>query len=104
MPLTEGFWTIRETESGRRILAPVLSWSTARPWRSAATTRLAGGRVGIVRRRGVVRVAIHPPDVDVPVVARSLERTLAALLQERELTSYREVLPRRAQASPATSR
>jgi uncharacterized protein len=104
MPLTEGFWTIRETESGRRLLAPVLSWSTARPWRSTVTARLAERRVGIERRRSVVRVAIHPLDIDVPVVARSLERTLAVLLQERELTSYRDVLPRRAHASPATSR
>lgn len=92
LAITEGFWIIRDAASGRCLFAPALSWSTAKPWRSVATMGVAALRLRMERSRSVVRVAIHPPDIDVPSVARSLRATLERLLATREVVSYREAL------------
>lgn len=90
--ITESFWNVWDVVSGIRVRAPALSWSTHRQWRSDATALIAEARKGIERGRELVRVAIHPPDVEAPVVARSVERTLRRLLGERSVVGYREVL------------
>ncbi len=92
LAITEGFWIIGDAVSGRRLFAPALSWSTAKPWRSVATVGVAALRLRMERSRSVVRVAIHPPDIDVPSVARSLRATLERLLATREVVSYRDAL------------
>ncbi len=90
--VTESFWGLWDVLSGTRMRNPALSWSTQRQWRSDATALIAEARKWIERGRELVRVAIHPPDVEVPVVARSVERTLKGLLEERTAVGYREVL------------
>ena len=88
---TEGFWVISDLANGRRVFAPALSWSTARPWRSHLTSGIAGARRAIEAARRTVRVAIHPPDIDTPAVAASLRGTLASLSTSRRLVSYADV-------------
>ena len=90
--ITEGFWRVHDVRRGRSVFAPALSWSTARAWRSLLTAGIARVRGPVERGRAVVRVAIHPPDIERPVVARSLERTLVRLVAEREVVGYREAL------------
>ncbi|HYL20360.1 MAG TPA: polysaccharide deacetylase family protein [Gemmatimonadales bacterium] len=80
------------TAGGCRIAAPATCWSTRRPWRAAGSVLIAALRLRLERSRPLVRVALHPPDADVPAVLASCRRTLAALLARRELTSYRELL------------
>ncbi len=90
--ITEGFFAILDTNSGRRLFVPALSWSTQRPWRSAACAVIANARLRIEAYRRIVRVAIHPPDIDVPAVTRSLRTILPALLEVRETVTYRRAL------------
>ena len=90
--ITEGFWRITRVADGRSLFAPALSWSTARPWRSYLTARIAAARVVAETARGLVRVAIHPPDVEVPVVAGSLRKTLESLRASRRMATYDDVM------------
>ncbi len=92
LDLTEGFWLIANLAEGRRVFAPALSWSTARAWRSALTAGVAAARRVVERPRGVVRVAIHPPDIEAPVVAAALRRTLSTLTGARRQATYTEVM------------
>jgi len=92
LDLTEGFWTIANLVSGRRVFAPALSWSTARPWRWHLTAGIARARGLVEAPRGLVRVAIHPPDVEMPVVTRSLTQALTHLTGTRATITYRQVV------------
>jgi len=91
LTLTESFAWVECLVGPSRVFAPAVSWSTARPWRSRMTARVANARAALERPRGLVRVAIHPPDIDTPSVRASLERALERLLRERALACYREV-------------
>lgn len=91
LEITEGFWVISNLRTGRRRFAPALSWSTARPWRSHLTARFATVRRTLERRRGLVRLAIHPPDAQMPVVERSVRAALEGLVAQRQAATYREV-------------
>ncbi len=91
--ITEGFWWVRETDAGgQRVFAPALSWSTARVWRGPVTAAIASVRAPLERWRQVVRVAVHPADLTVQAVRRSLERSLRRLVVERMPATYRELL------------
>jgi len=90
LTLTESFAWVECLAGGSRVFAPALSWSTARPWRSRLTANVADARAVLERPRSLVRVAIHPPDIDTPSVRDSLERALGGLLSERALSCYRD--------------
>lgn len=92
LSITEGFWVISHLESGRRRFAPALSWSTARAWRSRLTAGVAGARALLEQPRDLVRVAIHPPDVEAPVVERSLRDALENLLARRAVSTYGDAM------------
>ena len=78
--------------AGRRIGAPATCWSTRRAWRAAGSVLVAGLRLRLERARPLVRVALHPPDVESPAVLSSCRRTFGALLERRTVTDYRELL------------
>jgi len=92
LTITEGFWVIRDLATGGCVFAPALSWSTARPWRSYFTGAIAAARRALEVARSLVRVAIHPPDIEVPVVAASLPATLGSLAANRRMATYLEVM------------
>lgn len=69
-----------------------MRWSTRAWHRALAGVAIARLRRPLDRWRPVVRLAIHPPDIEHPHVARSLERTLAELLAERTAVSYADVV------------
>jgi len=80
---------------GERIRAPATCWSTRRPWRALGSIAVAALRLRIERARPLVRVALHPPDAGSPAVLASCRRTLGALLERREVTTYGELLESR---------
>jgi len=92
LDLTEDAWTVWSVTRGRRWRAPAVRWSTRATYRALAGAAIARMRRPVDRMRRVVRLAIHPPDVDHPVVARSLERALHSLVDRRHPTSYRALL------------
>jgi len=87
--LTEDSWSVIRIADGRRRRAPAVQWSTRKRWRAVAGVGIAALRRPFDRPRSLVRFAIHPPDIDHPMVARSLRASLAALLIERRAVSYR---------------
>jgi len=97
--ITEGMVAIYDGESGRRLVAPTWGWDTRARWLVTACDWLARLRCVVERRARVARVAIHPPDIDDPVARGSLERTLRALLEDREAVSYRTALEEKARLS-----
>jgi predicted deacetylase len=91
LTLTETFGWVECLEGGSRVFAPALSWSTARRWRSRVTSWLAGARTALESPRGLVRVAIHPPDIDTSTVRESLERALDGLMGLRMPARYQDL-------------
>lgn len=91
---TEGFWWITRVADGAERFAPALSWSSAVPWRSRLTAHIATLRYYAPWIQPVVRVAIHPPDILIPVTASSVARTLEGLCRYRPQTTYGEVVKR----------
>lgn len=92
LPITEGIIAITDSDSGRRLIAPALAWDTRARWLSAALAVLAAFRCRVEIRRRIVRVAVHPPDIDDPNAGPSLRATLRTLLETREAVSYRMAL------------
>ncbi len=76
----------------RRLRAPAVQWSTRTRWRARAGVAIAAVRLPLDSRRRLLRLVIHPTDLDVPAVERSVWKTLHALLQDREPLAYREAL------------
>jgi|SRR5690349_1672709 predicted deacetylase len=81
--------------ASERMPAPATCWSTRRRWRAAGSVVVAALRLRVERTRPLVRVALHPTDTDVPAVLASCRGTLAALLAQREVTTYGELLDER---------
>jgi uncharacterized protein len=86
-------------ERGRMIAAPATCWSTRQPWRAVGSVVVAALRLRLERARPLVRVAFHPPDAGTPSVLASCRRTLAALLEQRTVIDYAELLADRAVAA-----
>lgn len=62
---------------GRRIAAPALRWSTRTRFRAIVSTLVAEWRWWTQRRAPVMRIALHPADLNHPGVTRSLRDALA---------------------------
>ena len=92
LAFTEDAWAVRSVASGRRVRASAVRWSTRARHRALAGVAIARLRRPADRWRPVIRLAIHPPDIEHPLVARSLERVLAELLAERSAVSYADVV------------
>lgn len=77
--------------SGARVASPVVRWSARTA--SRAMVSVAGARLRWALQRGapVMRVALHPGDLDHPATARSLERELDAWLAIRAPGFYRDI-------------
>jgi len=91
-PLTEDAFSVIRLTDGRRFRAPAVQWSTRNSWRAVAGVGIAAVRRPFDRPRALLRLAIHPPDIDSPAVAGSLRSSLAALLAERRAIAYREAV------------
>ena len=92
LPLSEDHHSIRLLASGRRISAPAFRWSTRTPARALASVVVAEGRWRLQRRRQVLRLALHPPDLAHLGVATSVGRTLDRLLAEGFPAQYGDLL------------
>ena len=89
---SESSWAVCDVTAGRRIRASAFCWSTLAPWHPPAGALLAAARCRVQARAPLLRVAIHPPDIDSPTIRGSLERVLHALLAHRSAVSYATAL------------
>ena len=74
--------------SGRRITTPALRWSTRTPFRAQASLLVAEWRWRTQRRAPVMRIALHPADLNHPGVTRSVQQALARWTSGRAPRSY----------------
>lgn len=74
--------------SGRRIPSPALRWSTRTGFRARASVVVAEWRWRSQRRAPVMRLALHPADLDDPAVARSVALALGRWTAGRAAGSY----------------
>lgn len=85
--------SIRLHPRERRLASPVVRWSGRGPARAWASSAVARGRWVAQRGARIVRIALHPGDLDNGVTAASLERSLDRWLAVRRLGRYADLLP-----------
>jgi uncharacterized protein len=73
---------------GRRIATPALRWSTRTAFRARASVLVAEWRWRSQRSAPVVRIALHPADLNHPGVTRSIEQALVRWTTGRVARSY----------------
>ncbi len=61
--------------------SPALRWSARAPWRARMSSLVADARWQLQRHHPLVRLALHPTDMDDPTTRASLERSLARWLE-----------------------
>ncbi len=82
------FW-LRE---GRAAVAPAVRWSARSRWRADVSALVAEARWVTQRHAPLVRLALHPTDLDDALVRRSLERALDRWLAARSGDGYGALL------------
>jgi predicted deacetylase len=88
---TESSWSVFDVLAGRRLRASAFCWSTQPRWHQPAGAFIAATRLRVQARAPLLRVAIHPPDIEAPPIRDSVRRVLDGLLARRTATSYRAV-------------
>jgi hypothetical protein len=73
---------------GTRLASPVLRWSTRAPWRASASELVARAGSIIHANRWLVRIAVHPGDVEHPSTWASVCATLERWLEVRRPWRY----------------
>jgi predicted deacetylase len=89
--VTEDHQWVYEVTAGQRLRIPVITWATRTGLRRVGSRLLAPLLLRHWADLPVIRVAIHPADVDHPATVRSIEGVLASALTSRQLASYDEV-------------
>lgn len=83
LAVSEDDATIYSFRSSRTITSPVVRWSSRGVFRAYGSLLQAQMRWTLQRDASVVRIALHPADLDHPATAASVERTL-----DRWLSAY----------------
>ncbi len=74
--------------NNRRLTSPVVRWSGRTPLRAAGSVLVAQARWRAQRAAPIMRIALHPGDLDHPATARSVETELDRWLAVRPATRY----------------
>jgi predicted deacetylase len=77
--------------NGRRLPSPALRWSTRTTFRARASTLVAEWRWRTQRRAPVMRLALHPGDLNHPAVVRSVTLALTRWTTGRAPRTYESV-------------
>lgn len=70
---------------------PVISWASRSRARIASSLAFAGVAPMLLARQKLVRIALHPGDVCVPALTRSIDRTLRHFARDREVVRYADL-------------
>ena len=88
---TESHFHVFDLPAGRITPAPVITWATrSRLHRVGSCTSAAVERT-VWRGRAVLRLALHPSDVDHPSIVASICRTLDVVRRDRQIATYEEI-------------
>lgn len=90
--IAEDHWRIWDPATGERLaFAPVITWASRSQVRTAASLALARLAPPLLEAVDVARLAVHPGDVGVRAIRRSIERTLGAVAQGRTVIRYADL-------------
>jgi predicted deacetylase len=74
-----------------RYPSPVVRWSARTPFRARGSVAVAEWRWRAQRAERYARIALHPSDLDSPITARSVERSLDRWVGARRPTRYQDL-------------
>ena len=77
---------------GLRVPAPVLTASPRSAWRRAASRAWLGAALRATRHAPLLRVGLHPADIEHPALLRTWREVLRALLAERRCSGKQAAL------------
>jgi len=90
--VAEDHWRIWDPATGQKLaFAPVITWASRSKIRTASSLALARLAPTLLEGFDIARLAVHPGDVGVPAIRRSIERTLGALVQGRTAIRYADL-------------
>ena len=89
--VSEDAGTIRVHTSHARLHAPALRWSGRSTVRAVGSRVMAAVRWRTQRTVALVRLALHPQDLDHPVTALSVEREVARWSRARRVIQYTQL-------------
>lgn len=92
--IAEDHMRVWSPSTGDRLLArgPVITWASRSKGRIASSLLAAWTLRRVLKRAPVVRVAVHPGDVHVDALNRSIDRTIAAFTPSHRPTRYADLL------------
>ena len=91
IPIAEDHLRVWSPAAGRQLArGPVITWASRTRLRLASSLAAAAA----LRRAPLkaLRVGVHPPDIDHPMLVRSIEATLRRAVRSRRAAAYRELL------------
>ena len=90
IPLAEDHFRVWSPADGRRLArGPVITWASRTPSRLASS--LAAAAMLRHAPLEVLRVGVHPPDVEHPAVVRSIVKTLGIAARDRRVGRYSDL-------------
>lgn len=89
--VTEDHRRIYHLRTGRSHSATAITWATRSLLRQASSITCAPLIAAAQREQTLVRVAVHPSDIDHPATVASIQRILTALLRNRTCVSLKEL-------------
>ena len=90
--LAEDHWRVWSPAHGVELArSPVITWASRSRWRKTSSLALAGA-MRHVPLPSVMRIGVHPPDVRVPALLRSIDATIARLARTRRPGRYADLL------------
>ncbi|WP_309662817.1 polysaccharide deacetylase family protein [Sphingomonas sp.] len=90
--LAEDHWRVWSPTRGAELVrSPVITWASRSRWRKMSSLALAGA-MRHVPLPPVMRIGVHPPDVRVPALLRSIDVTITQLAKTRRRGGYAELL------------
>ena len=91
--VAEDHWTVWSPASNRILLhSPVISYASRTRARVASSILWSRIATTALKPLDTVRVALHPHDLDVPILGQELSRVMSVFLSSREPIQYRDLV------------
>lgn len=92
-PLAEDHWKVWSPAQADRVLCrgPVITWASRSRARIASSLFAAAVLPPVLKLYPVARVAVHPGDVTVPALLRSIDMCVGKLARARQAIRYRDL-------------
>jgi uncharacterized protein len=86
--------SFKDLRTGRQTSSQSLVWSVRSGWRRMASLRWNALLANSLRKRGLMRIGLHPPDWNHQAIRRQVARLIRDALATREAITYEDWLAR----------